>query len=182
MPKEQVSEEVILKIKLADGKIWERSITDYTSIDLQNLDDDLVEQPGKIAWINSLYAGARLERDRIKLEVDRLEAKLRESALAALGDEKKPTEKAIEAWVIQHDAYGKLLDRAIRIDYELNMIQGAKEALVHRRDSLIALNLNRRREWETDLGKTVAAVHQRELDETYRKQLKEKATQRQRGG
>jgi len=177
------SDDVILKVKLANGRIWEVSVVDYVSVDLQDMDQDLVEQPNKIAWINSLAAAARLERNRLKRNRTRLEIKHRTAAVKALeAKEEKATEKAIEIWMSQQPEYDALLDRMMQVDYEIDMFEGTKEALVHRRDALIALNLNRRREVEQDVGKTIGYRRQQELDERYRAQLKERAGQRPKRG
>jgi hypothetical protein len=176
-----LSDDIVLKVKLANGKIWEASVIEYTSIDLQDMDTDLVEQPGKIAWINSLAAAARLERNRLKRNRTKLEIAKRSVAVKAIeAKDEKATEKAVEIWMSQQPDYDAVLDRMMQVDYEIDMLEGTKEALVHRRDALIALNLNRRREVEQDVGKTIGYRRQQELDEKYRAQLKERAGQRSR--
>lgn len=183
MPRGVQTDDIVLKVKLASGKIWEASVIEYTSIDLQDMDTDLVEQPGKIAWINSLAAGARLERNRLKRNRTKLEISKRSVAVRAIeAKEEKATEKAVEIWMSQQPDYDAILDRIMQVDYEIDMLEGTKEALVHRRDSLIALNLNRRREIEQDVGKTIGHRRQEELDQKYREQLREKAGKRSQRG
>jgi len=172
--KQEIDESFPLKIKLADGRIWEIETGDYVRIDERDLNEGLIEQPRKVAWINAIYAGARLERNRIKRALDKLEAKLRKRAIDDLGDDKKPTEKAIDAWIQEQSEYEVAWERVERADWELGMINAVKEGLRDRRDSLVALNLNSRREWEQDPGKSVAHQRARELDEDYQKRLKER--------
>lgn len=182
MPK-ALPDDIVLKVKLANGKLWETSVIEYTGIDLQDMDSDLVEQPGKIAWINSLTAGARLERNRLKRNRTKLEIKHRATAVKAIeSKDEKATEKAVDIWMSQQPEYDALIERMMQVDYEIDMLEGTKEALVHRRDALIALNLNRRREHEQDVGKTIGYQRQRELDERYREQLKERAGHRSKRG
>lgn len=173
--KEKFDESFPLKIKLADGRVWEIETGDYVSIDALDLDEGLIEQPRKVAWINAIYAGARLERNRIKRALDKLEGKLRKRAIEDLGDDKKPTEKAIDAWIQEQAEYEVAWERVEKADWELGMINSVKEGLRDRRDSLVALSLNSRREREQDTGKTVAAQRARELDEEYKRGLKDRS-------
>jgi hypothetical protein len=171
-------EQIKLRIKLEDGRLWEIMTGNYVSIDPKDVNEGLIDQSNKVAWINSVYIGAKLERNRIKRALDKLEGKLREKAIADIGDEKKPTEKAIDAWITKQPEYEAMWEKVERADWELGQINAVREGLRDRRDMLVAVNLNDRREREQDLGKTVAHEKARELDREYRDRLKDRSQER----
>jgi hypothetical protein len=98
------------------------------TIDKNNLDDEWVTHPIKVAKISKLVADAERERDQKKYELEILEAELDK---VARGESSKTTEAAIKNWIKLRPEYQKKCQELIDANYSLKVLQGAATARSH---------------------------------------------------
>lgn len=154
-----------LEIRLRTGKTWRCDLTDEVEIDETRINRELGEHPAKFAWFATLGAEARRYRDDLKRRLDLLEIELRKEFLAGvLPDEKKPTKDAIDAYITESHRFQKMEQELIEATYQQDILYAAREAMTHRRDMLVTIATNLRRELDVDLGRTAERQSRRERD------------------
>ena len=108
-------------------------------IDKDSLEDCLVKQPELYGKWSTIWATAIEERDRAKdnlnVEKARLDMKVRKS-WDILGFDKKPTDMAITTWICANNDYRKANFNLIEKTHAVNVLESAKWAFQHRKDSL----------------------------------------------
>lgn len=127
------------------------------SINLEDLDRNMVEHAGLELHYSIQTANARRQYERIKNAVEILEAKIdagvRETAL--LGAEeakgKKPTEAAIKAAVLADKRYSSGQAKLIEAQYIMKLCEATENAFHSRKDMLLEVARDRRKEREGNL-------------------------------
>lgn len=116
--------------------------------------DDLKINPNALhtEWIKQAYlygqwaerhAQATRNRDLIKTKMDvlkaQLDAKIR-THWQSYGYEKKPTEPAIDAYIISNKEYQELQDAYNQQTYNINLYLAARQSLEHKKAALMDLS------------------------------------------
>lgn len=108
-------------------------------IDKDSLEECLVEQPELYAKWSKAWADAVKERDHAKENLSIVKAdldmKIRKS-WDILGFDKKPTDMAITTWICAQNEYRKANFLLIQSTHAVNVLEAAKWAFQHRKDSL----------------------------------------------
>jgi hypothetical protein len=151
-------------------------------IDKYSLEDECIRQPNLYAKYAELYAEAEREMALAKLERDKVLAELDKEIRTKhelYGFTKPPTETAIERWVKANARYIAAQSERIQAGYKMNVIDGIKWALQHRKSSLehlVSLFLNnyysdipvkgtkevRREEQDKRMDKQIETINQNE--------------------
>ena len=108
-------------------------------IDRDALEECLVEQPEMYAKWSDAWAQAVKERDEAKEALNLVKADLDmrvRKGWDILGFEKKPTDMAITTWICAHTDYRNSNFHLIQATYNVNVLEAAKWAFQHRKDSL----------------------------------------------
>ena len=112
---------------------------DDLRIDQDALEECLVAQPDLYAKWSTAHAQAIKERDMAKEALNVVKAdldmKIRKS-WEILGFDKKPTDMAITTWICAQEEYKDANFHLIEATYSVNVLEGAKWAFQHRKDSL----------------------------------------------
>ena len=109
------------------------------STDKDALEECLVEQAELYGKWSKAHAQSIKERDDAKdllnvVKAD-LDMKVRKN-WDILGFDKKPTDMAITSWILAHKDYRASNFHFIEANYNMNVLEGAKWAFQHRKDSL----------------------------------------------
>lgn len=126
------------------------------SINLTDLDTEMVEHAGLELHYSIQTANARRQYERMKNAVEILEAKIdaqvRETlALAAEETKKKPTEAAIKATVLADSRYSSGQAKLIEAQYIMKLCEATENAFHSRKDMLLEVARDRRKEKEGNL-------------------------------
>jgi len=109
------------------------------AIDKDALEICLVEQPDLYGKWSKAWADSIRDRDRAKENLAVVKAKLDRQVRQSwdiLGFDKKPTDLAITTWINAHEDYQEANFLVIEATYESNVLEGAKWAFQHRKESL----------------------------------------------
>lgn len=131
------------------------SFKDDIQIDEHALMWECARQPMLFHQYAIMLADAQVERAKAKDELDLVKAQLDESIRAdpgkyGLSTDKKPTEAAIAAQVIQEEDYKTANDAYIEAEHEVNKMWAAKDALAQKKsmlESMVRLHLA---DWNAD--------------------------------
>jgi len=148
-----------------NGKPWKINFYDDVVIDERNIDVELAEHPAKFALWATMHSEAKDAVAVLKLKMDRLEADLvDEHKNSVAAGEKKPTDKETAAYVVRHRKYRELEDDKLKQDKVVDRMQVARDAMTHRRDMLVALATNIRRQLDVDLARKAGKIAAAEID------------------
>ena len=133
--------------------------------DPEGLNKALAENPGKFAWWAMLEVHAKAQLEELDSRRNLMKAELYgryENLLTTDvgGKEKRPTVAAIEAAVQEDESYQKLVARvqAARKDYDVLTVM--RQAIVQRKDVLLAIASNYRAELDAHLHDQLRAVRE----------------------
>jgi len=113
------------------------------SMDKHSLDTEWLRQASLYLKYSQLYADLASYRDEAKEELSRTDAEIDLEIRAdweSFGFENKPTEPAIKAAILQDDRHIKASKDFIQSTREVNILQGAKVALDHKKSALERLS------------------------------------------
>ena len=115
-------------------------------IDQDDLNEELVRQPGKYAWVAFLYELASHVRNQKEHNVKRMYAHSDDTYRRCL--EGKISENRVAQAIEKDEDYIDAVDDYLEWKMKCGLLGKACRAMEHRRDSLLALNVNLRKEWE----------------------------------
>lgn len=160
-----------------NGKTWKVNFYDEVMIDDTSIDTELAEHPAKFALWATMHAEAKDAVAIIKLKMDRLEADLvDEYKNDVVEGGKKPTDKEVSARVSQNRKYREFEDDKLKWEKVVDRLQAARDAMTHRRDMLVALATNIRRQMDVDLARKAGKIASTEIE----RDRDERAVQRER--
>jgi len=122
-------------------------------IDKNDINEELMKQPSKIAWFSVLYALAIEKRDGIKNDLEFVEAELDKAVRSnptSYGIDKM-TEGSIAAASHSDELWIKTKTDLIAANRDVNILSGVVNAFDHRKDMLVTLCANMRQEREKEL-------------------------------
>jgi len=133
------------EIKIGSN-LYKIDLSDDLKINRETIDTALSRQPGLFGWIAVLEAMATNQVDKRKVELDRcysqLDIRFRKEARRKEG---KITEAQLLAMISTDETYIKHQDRYLSAKRDAGLLKALVMALVHKRDSMVALvNLMRR--------------------------------------
>lgn len=152
-------------VKTPNGKDWRVNFYDEVVIDERDIDKELAEHPVKFALWATMHSETRERVAYLELEMDRLEADLGQQLIDDTPEgEKRPTEKQIDIRVKGNTKYRKFEDELIKVKALQDRLLVARDAMTHRRDVLVALATNKRREMDVDLARRARTIADGERD------------------
>lgn len=123
------------------------------SINLFDLENDLVNHASIVAYWNEVRHQAELAYRNFKIEFDdwtgALESMKREEVRESMrrrGDTTKPTEAQVDREVRQDASWKQRKRRLNELELEVERLKGRMKALDHRKDTLVSLAHSRRQE------------------------------------
>lgn len=156
------------------GKTWRGRLDEDLSINEKAINIELAEHPAKFAWWASLHVLARARRDDIKRKFGLLYYELKAEYVKKLPvTEKKPTKDMVDEYVETHKRYQEMEVQLLDAGTDVEKLYVAREAMTQRRDSLIAMATNLRRELDVDPGRK--AEHASRLERDYDEQRNERS-------
>jgi len=134
--------------EMENGKMFEVDIERDLSINDGTIDEDIMTQSGKYAWVSTLYSRAKTETAKNKLRLEILIAELSKKHRLQLGAtlEKKPTESQIQSEVITDEKYKKVNITYIKSKENESILKGLVEAYAQRKDMIQTFASNLRQE------------------------------------
>ena len=119
-------------------------------IDETNINSELAESATRYTYWSGLLAMAKKNLDDAKLKFDQHVAIIGEETRAYLSEKSvKVTDKKVTAVVESKPLYRAAREAVIEAEFKYNLMRNLTEALKHRKDMLIQLSANSRK--ETDL-------------------------------
>lgn len=111
-------------------------------IDPNNLHQEWMNQATLYAEWAERHVEAIRNRDVLKVKVDafyaRLGNKVRNNWMH-LGFEKKPTEGAVETYILADNEYIQMQNKLAELNYQINLFQAARQGLEHKKRSIEGL-------------------------------------------
>ena len=119
-------------------------------VDETKINSELAESATRYTYWSGLLAMAKKNLDDAKLKFDQHVAIISEETRADLAEKSgKVTDKKVMAVVESNPLYGAARESVIEAELKYNLMRNLTEALKHRKDMLIQLSANSRK--ETDL-------------------------------
>ena len=143
-----------VKIRDENGKLRRISVDlkKEAKITKAKLNTELVEQPGRYAWIATLCEMARIQRDEGDALLKRTAAEMdMEFRTNGLGKEIKVTETAIGHAILISKEYQEAQQEAFVARRDYGLLQAARDTMSQRKDVLMSLSANLRSELEQQL-------------------------------
>lgn len=135
-----------ISITVKDLK-WDGRLKDIVRIDVNNINEELVNQPTIVAWFGVVMAeGISLYED-IKEKTERLYSKVYLEVRERL--EKagaKVTEAVLQHTVVTDVRYIEMQEELARVRRQANILKSIIRSLEHRRSSIEQLSTNKRKE------------------------------------
>lgn len=139
------------EMKIAVDSLGKTKIIDFEkelSIDINNLNKELVEQSSKYAWYGSLLSNARYEYEAEKANLAKVEAlvdhRIREDI--EYNGKKKPTEAAMTRYIHGDDKYVEVLMNIARDKKKVDTLSYVLKGFEQRINALVTLGANVRNE------------------------------------
>jgi len=134
------------------GRDYAFDITKELAIDINDLNKELSEQPGKYAFWSALSTALEDEYARLKLVVQSKKAERYKQIKQKLLDEnKKVTEAQLENELASDPEILQLEQLIIEKERDRNIVRAIRDAFVQRKDSLVTIALNMRVEKDAEL-------------------------------
>jgi hypothetical protein len=110
-------------------------------IDVNNIDEELKDQPTLFAWYCAVYEHTSYILSRLKVQLQELEAEIIEELRnrAQVSGQVRLTEKMIDAQMKLDKRWQDLQDLIAEVQRNVNLSRVAKDAFQQRRDMLISL-------------------------------------------
>ena len=147
-------ENLEVKIKLDEGRCFDKNLGEELKITPGNLDQELMEHAGKYAWWGVLCALAEEKAEKVERTLAAYRAELdvaiRRNTYEDLptGLPPKITETTIASIIETDEAYIQLKDQAVEAKRERNVLRVARAAFEQRKDMLQSYASNRRVEYK----------------------------------
>lgn len=147
------------------------------SINMADLDTAMIEHPGLELHYAMQTAHSRRQYERLKSAVEILEAKIDADVRQRLADEaaaggKKPTEAAIRAAVLADKRYSNAQSKLIDAQHIWKLCEASENAFRSRKDLLLEVARDRRKEKEGQMRVMESAQLRDELMATLRGEKK----------
>jgi hypothetical protein len=134
------------------GREYTFDIAKELAIDINDLNRELSEQPGKYAFWSALSTALEDEYARLKLIVQSKKAERYKQIKQKLLDEnKKVTEAQLENELASDPEILQLEQLIIEKERDKNIVRAIRDAFVQRKDSLVTIALNMRVEKDAEL-------------------------------
>ena len=134
------------------GREYTFDIAKELAIDINDLNKELSEQPGKYAFWSALSTALEDEYARLKLIVQSKKAERYKQIRQKLMDEnKKVTEAQLENELTSDPEILQLEQLIIEKEKDRNIVRAIRDAFVQRKDSLVTIALNMRVEKDAEL-------------------------------
>jgi hypothetical protein len=131
--------ELSFNIVLGDRKI-PINLESALKIDVNNIDEELVEQPSHYAWYCAIYEYAAHYHQQLKTQGQKLEAELTEGIrYRAAASGTRITEKIMDAQLKSCPEWIEFQDLINEAQKNVNLARVAKDAFQQRRDMLVSL-------------------------------------------
>lgn len=114
----------------------------------------LSKQPGLYAFYGRIVALQKSVVDRLKLEIKEYEGRLflgTKAKLLTISERKAPTISEVEAYMCGDARLKNFRRELITEQLQLDILNVIKDSFAQRKDTLVALAANKRREWDTEL-------------------------------
>lgn len=111
-------------------------------IDPNNLHEEWIKQADLYAEWAERHVTAIRNRDLLKVKADTIRARLYRHASTMwqhLGFDKKPTEAAIEAYIVADKDYVDIQTQLADLNYQINLFQAARQGLEHKKRAIEGL-------------------------------------------
>lgn len=155
---------------IADTK---EAFAQQLKIDLGNLNNELMRQPGLFSRWAVVAVEARAERDRLEEVLKVIDAKLEDKIRkedAEKGSKYKITASEILSKIFQDFRHTRAVEEYLKAKKDADIIwEGARTAFLGRKDCLISLAANFREERDSDLH-----IKEKKAEEIIRKRKEEK--------
>jgi len=130
---------------------WQKYIEladNLAKIDKTYLDTELGHHASIFAYYSGLLNEAKSQSELNQHYLDKLEADIRstEDAKYRLENKSKPTDKYLESKVLSNEGYSDLKEKKLALDHRFNLLKGLISSLEHRKDCLIQISSNSRKE------------------------------------
>jgi len=135
-----------LSIKL-DDQVWERDAEEELKIDVNNIDQEFQDQPGKFAWwatLESLAEYNYLQKKRIRKEKEAEQYMKLRKLYETSG--KRVTEKQLEAQIALDPEVKACVLQEIEAQKQFSILSAITQAFRQRKDMLVSLGSNLRTE------------------------------------
>ncbi len=125
------------------------------STDAEGLSLALADTPGKFAWWATLEVEARAEAEQVEQARDLRYAELFDTLTAIAPEGKKPTVEATKAAITRDAQYQVWLTRLRGANRQAGLLGVARRAMEHRKDALLAIASNMRKELDAGMRDNV---------------------------
>jgi len=153
----------VLEIKVkTESMDFKGDLGEELKINIEDLNESYLDQPGKYAWWAVLSAQAISKANKIKSEMENLKEYINKTLMGELDLKvrermertgEKATEARVERAIYTHKDYKKHMEKLkrLRIEYaeangEAAILEAAKDAMDQRKDMLISLGAQLRSE------------------------------------
>jgi len=141
---------------------------EHLEVDPENLDEALIRQPGLYAYYSRLLGMQKALLETAKNEFKEYQARIytfiKQRLQVGL---RRPTEAEVSAKIAEDGQYKARKQRLVEMQLQLDFLWSIRDGLVQKKDCLITLAANRRREWDADLHVNKSEKRQ-SLEETKR--------------
>jgi len=147
------SDNGVLKLRFGE-EVVELNYMEHLHIDENNLDTELAQQPALYTYYARLLGMQKALVDSAKNELREYEAKLYtfiKNRLATASGGRRPTEAEVSAKVNEDPQLKERRRQVIELQLQLDVLWSIRDSLAQKKDCLMTLAANRRREWDTDL-------------------------------
>ncbi len=144
-----------LSVVDANGEKVTYQLYDELRINEFNVQKEFYEQPSKYVYWTSLLERMRLQQESEQLAIDRLKAQLYEPSRTALivKGTAKPTKDQIDSKITLNKEYQLLLKSYVTTQYTVQKLQYVVKAFEQRKDMLIQIGaeLRRQKDYESKI-------------------------------
>jgi len=135
------------QVRFSDRKVSRYDLEEELKATQDSLDQELINQPSKFAWVATLHAVALSYRDEIKQGLEMLSAELdREYRSKAATTQDKMTETSLRSQILVDSRYKQRYDDFLKACTDERVLKVAREAFEQRSQLLIAYAANKRAE------------------------------------
>jgi hypothetical protein len=155
-----------IKVIDANGELQTYSLKQELNINGFNVKEEFYSHPAKYVYWTSLLERMKLQQESDALALERCRASLYEPTRVQYVNAgvTKPTKDQIEAGIQLDPTYQQLSEVLLKTKYIVGKLQYTVKAFEHRRDMLIQIGAELRR--ENDFSKKVNPINTTQLDPT----------------
>jgi len=138
-----------IRLKL-NGKLYEADLKEEVQIDEDDINTEVLQQPGKSAWWNTLHTLIQDKAGKLKRQLERKKAEIainiRTKQYERLTSTLKITEKAIDELITSDEEYIELEEKYYKVIKQVNLLKDARIAFDQRVGMLQTYSSNKRDE------------------------------------